>query len=95
MMDTLLRNRSNLIHVYEVLIRMRSSAANAFCHAQMASVQVTSTLWNLAHRRFFASVTAGVDWFIREFWRAVTRSYASITFRQGFPEEQMGKGSSV
>lgn len=85
---------------------MRSSAVNPFWRGRMASVHVTSRLWNMVNRRLFAGtsrllhsmasvLTVGTNLFSRDFWRALIRPYNSITFERGIREAQMGKGTDV
>lgn len=79
--------------------RMRSSAVNPFWCGRMLRVYLTSAVWNLTHRRFFgaasricssilAVVHAGTGILTRDYWRAVSRPYASLTFERGIQESR-------
>jgi glycosyltransferase involved in cell wall biosynthesis len=81
--------------------RMRSSAASPFWYGRMARIYLTSTVWNIKHRRVFtafsrfaaalASIALGkMGLFTKSFWQAVKKPYASITFEKGI-EEARGK----
>ena len=96
------RSREHILDASLTFTRMRSSAVNPFWRGRMARVYLTSTVWNLVNRRLFtgasrllhsiaAIITAGTDLFSRDFWRALTRPYDSITFEQGVREAQIGK----
>jgi len=87
----ILLDSSNVHH------RMRSSAVNSFWYGRMLRVYLTSAVWNLAHRRLLSAFSriwssiytvlyAGTGWITKDFWRAVSRPYASITFENGIRE---------
>lgn len=79
--------------------RMRSSAVNSFWCGRMLRVYLTSAVWNLVHRRFFSAASriwssfftllhAGTRVFAKDFWQAVSKPYASLTFERGFQESR-------
>lgn len=91
--------REMLLDSSNVHHRMRSSAINAFWRGRMLRVYLTSAVWNLGHRRFFSAVSrlwysivtllhAGTGVLNREFWRAVLKPYASLTFEHGIQESR-------
>jgi hypothetical protein len=74
--------------------RMRSSAVNSFWCGRMLRIYLTSVVWNLAHRRLFSATSrfwssiftvlhSGTGVLTKEFWRAVSKPYASLTFERG------------
>lgn len=82
--------------------RMRASARNPFWHGRMFRVYLTSAVWNLAHRRFFSFLSrigssfltvlqAGTGMLTKDFWRAVSRPYESITFDHGIQQRRRGE----
>ena len=77
--------------------RMRASAADAFWCGRMLRVYLTSAVWNLAQRRFLNTASrlcsslvtvfnAGSAVLTKDFWRSVSRPYASLTFERGLQE---------
>jgi len=79
--------------------RMRASAVNPFWRGRMMRVYLTSAVWNLGHQRLFiaasrigsAMVTilqSGTGIFSKDFWRAASRPYASLTFERGTQERR-------
>ena len=94
--------REILLDLPNVHGRMRSSAVNSFWRGRMLRVYLTSAVWNLAHRRFFralsriwssilTAVHARTGFLAKDFWRAVSRPYASITFENGIQQRRIGK----
>lgn len=82
--------------------RMSMSAVNSFWRGRMLRVYLTSVLWNFGQRRFFTAasrtflsfasiLTSGTDMFSKDFWRAVSKPYASLTFEKGIQEAQNAK----
>jgi hypothetical protein len=68
----------------------------------MLRVYLTSAVWNLAHRRFFSAASrlwnsmltllhSGTAVLTKDFWRAVSRPYASLTFERGMQERRTVK----
>lgn len=79
--------------------RMRSSAVNSFWCGRMLRVYLTSAVWNLRHRRFFSAASrvwssiltvlhTGTGTLSKDFWRAVLKPYASLTFARGLEESR-------
>jgi len=79
--------------------RMRSSAVNSFWRGRMLRVYLTSSVWNLTHRRFFSAASriwssivtvlqTGRGMLTKDFWRAVSKPYASLTFERGIQESR-------
>jgi glycosyltransferase involved in cell wall biosynthesis len=91
--------REMLLDAANVHDRMRSSAVNSFWCGRMLRVYLTSAVWNLAHRRFFSAASriwssiftvlhAGSGVLTKDFWRAVSKPYASLTFERGIQESR-------
>jgi glycosyltransferase involved in cell wall biosynthesis len=91
--------REILLDSPNVHARMRSSAVNSFWRGRMLRVYLTSAVWNLGHRRFFsvasriwsATVTilqSGTGMLSKDFWWAVSKPYASLTFERGIQESR-------
>jgi glycosyltransferase involved in cell wall biosynthesis len=91
--------REILLDSFNVHDRMRSSAVNSFWCGRMLRVYLTSAVWNLAHRRFssaasriwssiFTVLHAGTGVLTKDFWRAVSKPYASLTFEHGIQESR-------
>ena len=94
--------REILLDSSNVQGRMRSSAVNPFWRGRMLRVYLTSVVWNLAHRRPFSAASrmwssiltvlnAGTGLLTKDFWRAVSRPYASITFENGIQQRRIEK----
>jgi len=94
--------REILLDSSNVQDRMRSSAVNSFWRGRMLRVYLTSVVWNLAHRRPFSAASrmwssiltvlnAGTGLLTKDFWRAVSRPYASITFENGIQQRRIEK----
>jgi len=94
--------REMLLNSPNVYERMRSSAVNSFWRGRMLRVYLTSVVWNLAHRRslsaasriwssIFAVLHAGTGLLTKDFWRAVSKPYASLTFENGIRETRSMK----
>jgi len=91
--------RENSLDATDAYQRMRLSAVSPFWRGRMLRVYLTSVVWNLGHRRFFTManrlflsaytiLTAGLFVFSKDFWGAVLKSYASLTFEKGIREVQ-------
>jgi glycosyltransferase involved in cell wall biosynthesis len=94
--------REILLDSTNVQDRMRSSALNSFWRGRMLRVYLTSVVWNLAHRRPFSAASrmwssiltllnAGTGLLTKDFWGAVSRPYASITFENGIQQRRIEK----
>lgn len=75
--------------------RMRSSAHDGFWHGRIVRAYLTSSVWNLAHRRPFTAASrllhglagllaSGSHALAADFWAAVLRPYESRAFLDGF-----------
>jgi len=91
--------RENSLDATDAYQRMRSSAVGLFWRGRMLRVYLTSAVWNLTHRRFFTAanrlflstytvLAAGLYIFSKDFWGAVWKPYASLTFEKGIREAQ-------
>jgi glycosyltransferase involved in cell wall biosynthesis len=91
--------REILLDSSNVHDRMRSSALNSFWRGRMLRVYLTSAVWNLAQRRFFSAssrigssivtvLQAGTGLLTKDFWRSVSKPYASLTFEHGIQESR-------
>jgi hypothetical protein len=89
--------REGLLEKADCHRRLRASADNSFWRGRMLRVYLTSVVWNLQHRRLFTAASrigsaavsgihAGAAMFTKDFWWAVSRPYASITFQNGVQE---------
>lgn len=94
--------RENILSMSNVFQRMRASAVNPAWHGRMARVYLTSVVWNLQRGYLFACcsriffsmasmLTAGSGIVSKDFWRAVSKPYDSITFAEGIREAQKAK----
>ncbi|RIK29311.1 MAG: hypothetical protein DCC56_13225 [Anaerolineae bacterium] len=83
--------------------RMRTCANNSYWHGRMTRVYLTSTLWNIQQKRYFAAISrlahsvaclanAMTKILDKDFWRAISKPYASATFARGIEESQRGAG---
>lgn len=104
--DASRRARESILEAPQAFGRMRSSAVNPYWRGRMARVYLTSTLWNLANKRFFTAISrflhsiastliTGKGLVTGDFWRALVGPYASITFECGIREVQKEKASGV
>jgi glycosyltransferase involved in cell wall biosynthesis len=91
--------REMLLNSSNVYDRLRSSAVNSFWRGRMLRVYLTAAVWNLGHRRFFGAASriwssivtvlhTGKGLLTRDFWRAVSKPYASLTFERGLQERR-------
>lgn len=91
--------REMLLNSSNVYGRLRSSAVNSFWRGRMLRVYLTSAVWNLGHRQFFGAASriwssivtilqAGKGLLTRDFWSAVSKPYASLTFERGLQESR-------
>lgn len=91
--------REKILEQSNVFHRMRASAGGAFWRGRLMRIYLTSVIWNLQKRRFFKAASravfsiaslavAGADIFSKDFWRAVTKPYASVTFDKGIQESR-------
>jgi glycosyltransferase involved in cell wall biosynthesis len=90
-------SREQILEAAGVFETMRRSAKTAYWKGRMARVFFTSMVWNLQRGRFtnaasrnacgIASILiSGLDILSMDYWRALTRPYASRTFAKGFKE---------
>jgi glycosyltransferase involved in cell wall biosynthesis len=89
--------REAILNASQVFQRMRSSADNSYWFGRLVRVYLTSIVWNVKHKRFTTAasrmvfalagiLTAGTRIAARDFWRAVSKSYDSITFEVGIAQ---------
>jgi glycosyltransferase involved in cell wall biosynthesis len=94
--------REMLLDSATVYARMRASAQDPFWRGRMLRVYLTSAVWNMTHRRFFSVLSrlwsstmtvlgAGTELLSKDFWKAVLKPYASITFANGIQQSRIGK----
>ena len=80
---------------------MRSSASAPYWQGRLLRVYLTSVVWNLQRRRLFTAASRAFfalrsafattrSLFSPAYWRAISRPYASFTFRKGFQEAESG-----
>ncbi len=94
--------RENFLDEPDAFKRMHLSAVTPFWRGRMLRVYLTSAVWNLRNRRFFTIanrlflsiytvLVAGKDVFSRDFWQAISKPYASLTFEKGLREAKRVK----
>jgi glycosyltransferase involved in cell wall biosynthesis len=87
--------REDILDASGVFARMKASAHNPYLQGRIVRVYLTSVIWNIHRKRFFTAasrgiyallgiITAGMDLFSIDYWRAVMLPYASETFERGF-----------
>ena len=96
------RAREAILEATGAYRRMVSSAVNSFWRGRISRVYLTSTMWNLQHRRLFtamgrmlffivATLQSGLSLFSKDFWQALIYPYASVTFEEGHQEAKRKK----
>ena len=94
--------RESILDAANAHQRMRMSAVNPFWRGRMLRVYLTSAVWNLKQKRIFAAagrlflfmlsaLRSSSGLVTKDFWRAVSKPYASLTFETGFREIQKEK----
>jgi glycosyltransferase involved in cell wall biosynthesis len=87
--------REDILDASGVFARMKASAHNPYWLGRIVRVYLTSLIWNAQRKRLLTSasrgvctllglLSAGVDLFSIDYWRAVMLPYASETFKRGF-----------
>jgi hypothetical protein len=82
--------------------RMDMSAVSPFWEGRKLRIYLTSVVWNLQHRRYMTAVSrlffsilsfllARTSLFSRDFWVAVRKPYASLTFEKSLQEARRVK----
>ena len=95
--------RETILDAPGTRVRMDMSAVSPFWRGRMLRIYLTSAIWNVQHRRYLTAVSrmfssvvsllfSGASTFTKDFWRAVRKPYASLTFEKGFQEAQKVKG---
>jgi len=95
--------RETILDAPGTRVRMDMSAVSPLWRGRMLRIYLTSAIWNVQHRRYltaasrmFSSVVSllfsGASTFTKDFWRAVRKPYASLTFEKGLQEAQKVKG---
>jgi glycosyltransferase involved in cell wall biosynthesis len=91
--------REHILNAAGVQARMAASASSPSWKGRIFRVYMTSVVWNLKQRQFFTAMSrmyfsflslfqSGRSLFSKQFWSAVTKPYASLTFERGFQEVQ-------
>jgi glycosyltransferase involved in cell wall biosynthesis len=91
--------RESILEAPKAYKQMRTSAVSPIWHGRLLRVYLTSAMWNLKHQRVFtaasriflsivAAVSTGSSLLTKDFWRAVLKPYASVTFERGILEAQ-------
>lgn len=94
--------RESILDAPKAYQRMRASAVNPIWRGRMLRVYLTSAVWNLKHQRVFTaagriflSMVAALSMMpslvTKDFWRAVLKPYASVTFERGQQRAQEAK----
>jgi glycosyltransferase involved in cell wall biosynthesis len=87
--------RETILDAPNALSRMQRSAISPFWHGRLLRIYLTSMMWNLQRRRLFTAASrlfasvqsvaaAGIDFLRPDYWQAVSKPYASVTFEAGF-----------
>jgi glycosyltransferase involved in cell wall biosynthesis len=93
------RARESILDAPNAYRRIRASAVEPLWQGRVSRVYMTSAVWNLQHRRLFtalgrlsfsiaAILQSGAGMFKTDFWQALIRPYASVTFERGRREAQ-------
>jgi glycosyltransferase involved in cell wall biosynthesis len=94
--------RENILDASDAYQRMNLSANDPFWRGRMVRIYLTSVVWNMQHLRLFTAfdrlyrsfisiLISGRGMFKRDFWQAVLKPYASITFKSGFQQANKEK----
>jgi glycosyltransferase involved in cell wall biosynthesis len=86
--------REKILDAPSAFGRMRASAHSGYWHGRLVRTYLTSAVWNLQRRRpliaggragfgLLGLLNAGRHALAPDFWQALTKSYASETFRNG------------
>ena len=98
--------RELILNEAGVFQRLWKSAHNPFWRGRVVRLYLTSSVWNLSHKRFFTAVSRLVHGFramlqafftslpSRDFWKAVLGPYESETFSRGQQERQKIVGAA-
>jgi glycosyltransferase involved in cell wall biosynthesis len=90
-------SREQVLELHGVFSKMRRSATTPYWKGRLTRVFLTSLVWNLKRGRYTSSASRGAaglacilisgkSIFSVDYWRALTRPYASVTFAKGFEE---------
>jgi hypothetical protein len=90
-------SREQVLELHGVSSTMRRSATTPYWKGRLARVFLTSMVWNLQRGRFTNAASrgaagiacilmSGMSILSMDYWRALTRPYASGTFAKGFDE---------
>lgn len=93
--------RETILDAPNAFSRMRRSAVSPFWRGRLLRIYLTSMMWNLHRRRLFTAASrlfasvqsaaaAGIGLLRPDFWRAVSKPYASVTFEAGFQVVKKG-----
>jgi glycosyltransferase involved in cell wall biosynthesis len=91
--------RDQILEAAGVFPTMRRSATTPYWKGRLARVFLTSMVWNLQRGRFTNTISrgaagiacilmSGISVLSMDYWRALTRPYASGTFAKGFDEAE-------
>ena len=94
------RARESILESGGVWSRLHRSAHSSEWRGKISRIYMTSTIWNLQHRKFAIALTrvttgaasfifAGRHLFSLAFWNALTHHYSSPTFERGFEEVKL------
>jgi glycosyltransferase involved in cell wall biosynthesis len=83
--------RDKLLDAKGAFSRLRDGAGTSFWHGRLLRIYLTSTVWNLQHKRIFTALSrllyglasillAGSRLLTIDFWRAVVKPYQSESF---------------
>lgn len=86
--------REFILEMPNAYSRMLPSAKGPTWHGRMMRIYLTSTAWNLKHRQFLKAASRGItsagccliagrSLFSTQYWKAVSKPYASTTFERG------------
>ena len=90
-------SRERILDATGVFNAMRKSATTPFWKGRLTRVFLTSMVWNIQRGRITTAasrgaaglagmVATGRDTLTKDYWQALARPYASLTFREGFKQ---------
>lgn len=86
--------REGILAEPEAFTRMRTSANSSYWYGRITRIYLTSTIWNLQHKRVFTAIgrlllgavsvlLAGIHLLSFEYWRALLRPHVGFAYLEG------------
>jgi glycosyltransferase involved in cell wall biosynthesis len=93
-------SRERILNSPSAFTRMRTSSFSSYWRGRVVRVYLTSMLWNLRRKQLSSAASraiwgiagfalAGDHLLSSDFWRAITKPYASETFARGFQDAKV------